>query len=123
MKIKQRQTLKQLLQSTSDTLFPNEMGKKDIEINTFDCMGDTPLHILINRGNTAGSLLLIENGANVNAIGDMGGTPLHLAIRRKDLAVIGALLNRNAKTNISSEFGKTVLEEAKANGINLRNIY
>ena len=85
-------------------------------------MGDTPLHVLITRGNTAGSLLLIEHGANVNAIGDMGETPLHLAIRRKDLTVISALLNKNANINIVSEFGKTAFEEAKENGIKLHNI-
>ncbi len=122
MKPKLRQTLQEVLQSTSEVLFPHEMGNKIIEVNSVDCMGDTPLHVLINRGNTAGSLLLIENGANINAIGDMGETPLHIAIRKKDLTVIGALVNKNAKINIVSEFGKTAAELAKENGIKLHSI-
>lgn len=98
------------------------MGNKIVNVGTIDCMGDTPLHVLIGRGNTAGALLLIENGANVNAVGDMGETPLHLAIRMKNLKVIAMLLNNNAKTNIISEFGKTALDEANANSINLHRI-
>jgi ankyrin repeat protein len=119
MKVKIRQTLHEVLQSTSESLFPAEMGKKVIDINTTDCEGDTPLHVLISRGNTAGALLLIENGANINAVGDMGETPLHLAIRRKDLKIISALLNNNAKTNIVSEFGKSASQEAIEIGIKL----
>jgi len=52
-------TLDEVLQSTSDNLFPAELGEAPVYIASTDCDGDTPLHVLIWRGDTDGSLLLI----------------------------------------------------------------
>jgi ankyrin repeat protein len=113
----ENQTLKEVLQSTSDCLFPAELGKAEVHIDSTGCDGDTPLHVLIWRGDTAGALLLIENGAPIDVAGDMGETPLHAAISKKDRKVINALIKAGAKTDIVSEFGKTALERAFEEGI------
>ena len=100
-------TLEEVLQSTSDCLYPAEMGKRIVNLASADCDGDTALHVLIWRSDTSGAILLIESGANVNAIGDMGETPLHVALRKDDRAVVRALIAAGAKTDILSEFGAT----------------
>ena len=112
-------TLNEVLQSTSDCLYPAEIGEAKVDIESTDCDGDTPLHVLIWRGDTAGALKLIENGAPIDAVGDMGETPLHAAISKKDMKVIDALIKAGAKTDIVSEFGKTALDRASDEGITL----
>ena len=100
-------TLEEVLQSTSDCLYPAEMGKRVVNLASADCDGDTALHVLIWRSDTSGAILLIKSGANVNAIGDMGETPLHVAIRKDNRAVVRALIAAGAETDIVSEFGAT----------------
>jgi ankyrin repeat protein len=112
-------TLEEVLQSTSDVLFPEESGGAPVSIDSADCDGDTPLHVLIWRGDTEGALLLIRHGADVNAVGDMGETPLHVAISMRNTSVIGALLGVGASTEMVSEFGKSASEQAEEIGIDL----
>jgi ankyrin repeat protein len=113
------QTLKEILQSTSDSLFPAELGNAVVQIDSTDCNGDTPLHVLIWRNDTAGAILLIENGAPIDAAGDMGETPLHAAVANQNMAIIQALMKAGARTDIKSEFGKTALKSAAEKGIAL----
>ena len=112
MKPKERQSLDEILQSVSDVLFPDKLGKEKVDVNSKDFDGDTPLHILISRGNNYGAELLIESGANINAVGDMGETPLHVAITRKNIKAIQMLVESGAVTNIKSEFNETAKEKA-----------
>ena len=112
-------TVEDVLQSTSECLYPAEMGKRAVNLASADCDGDTALHVLIWRSDTSGALLIIENGANVNAIGDMGETPLHVAIRKDNRAVIRALIAAGAETDIVSEFGSTARTLAAEKGIDL----
>ena len=115
-----QRTLNEVLKSTSDSLFPAELGKAEVRIDSADCDGETPLHVLIWRGDVEGALLLIENGANIDAIGDMGETPLHVAISKNEKRVIDALLEVGARTDIVSEFGQTQAEKARQYGVSLR---
>lgn len=112
-------TLEEVLQSTSDTLFPADLGARTVTLQSTDCDGDTPLHVLIWRGDTSGARLLIENGANPNAVGDMGETPLHVAIRKENLSLVRALLRAGARTNIVSEFGQSASALASEKGLDL----
>lgn len=112
-------TLEQVLQSTSDVLFPEALGRAPVTIGSTDCDGDTPLHVLLWRGDTEGALLLIRHGADVNAVGDMGEAPLHVAIATGNRAVITALLGAGASTEIGSEFGESAADKARASGIDL----
>ncbi len=112
-------SLNEVLQSTSDCLFPEHLGEQPVEIGSTDVDGDTPLHVLLWRKDTNGALLLIQHGANVNAVGDMGETPLHVAIRQGDVAAIQAMLAAGARTDIVSEFGQTSSSLAKEKGFKL----
>jgi ankyrin repeat protein len=89
---KKRTRLEEILQSTSDVLFPVELGKHPVTIDSTDCEGNTPLHVMVWRKDCNAINLLIEAGANVDAVGDMGETPLHVAVGEENLPIIEALL-------------------------------
>jgi len=112
-----------LLQSTSDTLFPADMGRRQVAIDSRDCDGDTPLHVLIWRRNAGGAKVLIEAGADPNAIGDMGETPLHVAVRNALPTVVEALLVAGADAGLVSEFGQTPRDMAKARGGSVEKVF
>lgn len=115
-----KRTLEKVLQSTSESLFPADLGAVKVKIDSTDCDGDTPLHVLIWRGDTQGAILLIKSGAPIDAIGDMGETPLHVAISKKNTRVISALIGAGARTNIVSRFGETAIEKAAKRGIPIK---
>ncbi len=121
-RLKQRQSLEEILASCSDTLFPAQMGKAKIEVNSVDVDGDTPLHVLTRRGNTYGIKLLLEAGAYVNALGDMSETPLHIAMRQGDAEVIALLLGCGADPDIMSEFDQTPRSIAQEHGGDIRRL-
>lgn len=113
-------TLREVLQSTSAALFPASLGNAAVEIDSTDSDGDTPLHVLIRRGETDGALLLIQSGAPINAVGDMGETPLHVAVAKSNATVVRALLAKGARSDIVSEFGETARQKAAKVGMRLR---
>lgn len=113
-------TIEEILQSTSDVLFPAELGEAKVCIDSTDTKGDTPLHVLIWREDTEGALVLTENNAPINAVGDMGETPLHVAISQKNGRVINALIDAGAITDIVSEFGETAISKAEKYRVKLK---
>jgi ankyrin repeat protein len=114
--MKQRRSLDEILQSTSDVIFPAELGKRAVAIDSRDACGDTPLHVMVGRSDRHAVKVLVESGADIDAIGDMNETPLHIAIRKGDTEIAEALMSAGAKTNIRSEFNKTALEAAQEIG-------
>ena len=120
---KERQSLETILASVSDTLFPEEMGNAKVTVDSVDCLGDTPLHILARRPNLYGARLLLEEGANPNAVGDMGETPLHVAVSAGDEALIKLLLENGADPHVTCEFGDTPRERAKAKSKKLEKLF
>ena len=48
------------------------------DVNAKDKNGQTPLHLIVTRGNLAAMRTLIDHGADVNAIDNKGKTPLAL---------------------------------------------
>jgi uncharacterized protein len=100
-------TVEEILQSTSDSLFPAELGRRRVAIDSRGCDGDTPLHVLLWRKDFGGAKDLIEVGADPNAVGDMGETPLHVAIRQDVPDIVDSLLAAGANPDIRSEFGET----------------
>lgn len=104
---KTRQTIAEILASCSDTLFPAEMGEAVVHINSTDADGDTPLHVMLWRGDSYGAKCLIAAGADVNAAGDMSETPLHIATRKGKADIIMLLLEKGADPNMKSEFEQT----------------
>ena len=115
-KPKHRATLEEILASTSDVLFPAEIGKKVVSISSTDCDGDTPLHVMVWRNDAYAVKVLLEAGANPNAIGDMGETPLHVAVSKENCTIAENLLQAGAKVNIRSEFNETAQERAIRKG-------
>jgi ankyrin repeat protein len=109
-KPKDRRSLSEILQSTSDVLFPGELSEKQIDLHSRSLEGDTPLHVLLWRNDNFGIEVLIDAGADIDSIGDMDETPLHIAIRRENARATRSLLQAGAKTDIRSEFGETARE-------------
>ncbi len=112
-KDKKRASLEECLQTVSDVLFPPELGKKIVTLNSQDVDGDTPLHVFASRKDRYAVKLCIDAGANIDAVGDMGETPLHIAIARGSEGIVELLLEAGAKTSIRSEFNETALEKAQ----------
>lgn len=111
-KAKRRQSLGEILASVSDTLFPEQLGAAPVSVNSRDVDGDTPLHVLVRRGDRYGVRLLLENGADPNAVGDMGETPLHVAVSGGDVEIVGRLLEFGADASVRCEFGDTPTERS-----------
>ena len=70
--------------SASDVLFPEDLGERLVTIHSRASDGDSPLHVMVWRRDTAGAEVLVAAGADINAVGDMGETPLHVAVSRGD---------------------------------------
>jgi uncharacterized protein len=109
-------SLEEVLQSTSDILYPSELGERLVTIASRDCDGDSPLHVLLWRKDAEGAEQLVAAGADPNAVGDMGETPLHVAVKQNLLGTVEALLVAGAKPDICSEFGETPRDIAVAQG-------
>lgn len=99
--------LDEILASCSDTLFPAQTGRAPVHLHSVASDGDTPLHVMLWRGDTEAVLVLIKAGAKVNAAGDMSETPLHIAVRQQNLLAVDALLRAGADPDAMSEFGET----------------
>ena len=121
--MKKRRSLDEVLQSTSDVLFPAEMGERVVAVNSRDVCGDTPLHVMAWRSDRHAVKLLIESGADIDAIGDMSETPLHIATRKGDKEIVDMLLAAGATTEIRSEFNETALEAAEKAGGEIRKLF
>lgn len=120
---KHRATLEEILASTSDVLFPAEMGERVVFISSTDCDGDTPLHVMVWRDDAYAVKVLLAAGANPNAVGDMGETPLHVAVSKENFAIAEALLRAGAKANIRSDFNETAKERAIHKGGELAKLF
>lgn len=120
---KKRETLSQVLASCSETLFPADMGSAPVSLQSRDVDGDTPLHVMLWRGNTYGALQLIEAGADVNAVGDMSETPLHIAVKKQNVTVVEALLSAGADPTMVSEFGQMPRQLAEELGGDISRLF
>lgn len=116
-------TLEDILASCSDSLFPAQIGRAPVHLQSVDCDGDTPLHVLLRRNDTEAVLMLIAAGAKINAVGDMSETPLHIAVRQRNVDAIEALLKAGADPEAISEFGETPRSLATAQGARLRKLF
>ena len=78
-KVKERETVDQILVSLSERMFPAEMGRKRIKLDTQEVDGDGMLHNLLYGKEHYPAKALIKAGADVNLVGNVGYTPLHVA--------------------------------------------
>jgi ankyrin repeat protein len=71
-----------------------------------------PLADLIQNGERAAALALIDGGADVNASQGDGTTPLHWAVYKVDRELVAELLRRGAKADVTNKYGSSPLAEA-----------
>jgi ankyrin repeat protein len=86
----------------------------DIQAVADNSIHNTPLHAAVAGGYVEVSLLLIENGADVNAVDAGGHTPLHIAAEAGYVPVVEALLARDADPHAVDAEDKTPLSRAAA---------
>ena len=72
----------------------------------------TPLANLIQNGERAAALALIDDGADIDAAQGDGTTPLHWAVYRVDRELVAELLRRGAKADVTNNYGSSPLAEA-----------
>src|SRR5262249_27325601 len=121
--MKKDRSLQQMLQSTSDSMFPAEMGERVVTLDSRDSAGDTPLHLMIWPDDRLAVRGLLEAGAQIDAIGDMSQTPLHVAVMRGNEFLAELLLAAGADPDIRSEFGDTPKELAQTRGDGMKRIF
>jgi ankyrin repeat protein len=71
-----------------------------------------PLADLIQNGERAAALAVIDDGADVNATQGDGTTPLHWAVYKVDRELVAELLDRGAKADVTNKYGSSPLAEA-----------
>ena len=87
-----------------------------VDPNKRDELGNTPLHVAIDKGEVAAAHLLIRYGADVNA-GDVDGTtPLHLAAGDGYGTLVAALADCGADVNSRDDDDDTPLHNAARGG-------
>ena len=69
----------------------------------------TPLADLIQKGDRAAALALIDSGADVNATQGDGTTPLHWAVYKVDAELVAELLDHGAKADVMNRYGSSPL--------------
>jgi ankyrin repeat protein len=120
--VEKKRTIEEILQSTSDVIYPPALGARRVAIDSCDCDGDTPLHVMVWREDLDGVRALIEAGAPINAAGDMGATPLYVAVLKELPRIAEALRRAGADPDVRSEFGDTPRERALAAGGELEQL-
>lgn len=115
-KFKQRETIEEILLRLSERMFPAEMGRAVVTIDSREADGDSVLHNLLYGKECYPALALIEVGVDVNAVGNLGYTPLHVSAFRNDGEMIRALIDAGADPKITCEVGKTPLDTAIDHG-------
>lgn len=115
-KFKRRETVEEILVRLSERMFPAEMGRAVVTIDSREADGDGVLHNLLYGKEHYPALALIEAGADVNAVGNVGYTPLHVSAFRDDADMIEKLLYAGADPQVKCEVGKTPLDTATDHG-------
>lgn len=116
-------TLDEILASCSNTLFPAQIGRAPVQLDSVASDGDTPLHVMLWRDDTEAVLMLLKAGAKVNVLGDMSETPLHIAVKRHNPIAAEALLKAGANPDAMSEFGETPRTIATKRAPKLRRFF
>ena len=76
-----------------------------IDVNVRDCVGDTPLHVAIERGNSDVIRILVTHGASAVLTNWVGDTSLHRAVISRFLKTEDLKYTLSACTGINQEEG------------------
>jgi ankyrin repeat protein len=88
----------------------------DVEIDSQDTMGHTPISYAAWKGNWIHVEVLLRHGANPTIPDTIDRTPLHLASESGDVRCVELLLDAGAPVNARSYAGHTPLFEAASMG-------
>ncbi|KAJ8543341.1 hypothetical protein K7X08_005864 [Anisodus acutangulus] len=93
------------------------LGYADIDLNSIDSQGRTPLHIATGHGHVEVIQFLVSVGSNPDMLDSQGWTPLHFAAHQGHVEAVGFLLNHStiAKYTVTKQ-GKTAYELATNKG-------
>lgn len=101
----------------SERIFPAELGRKRVTIDSRAADGDGVLHNLLYGREYYPIKLLIGAGADVNLVGNLGQTPLRVAVWRDHAEAVDLLLSAGAKPDVCCEFGRSPLDMAAERGL------
>ncbi|KAK4732182.1 hypothetical protein R3W88_025170 [Solanum pinnatisectum] len=89
------------------------LGYADIDLNSIDSQGRTPLHIAAIHGHVEVLRFLVSVGSDPDLLDSQGWTPLHFAAQQGHVEAVGFLLNHStfAKYAVTKK-GKTAYELA-----------
>jgi hypothetical protein len=82
-------------------------------VNKPNNVGNTPLHIAVERGWTLGIIYLLRQGANPNLPNNANETPFHIAARGGSLQIIQYLLEAGASLGPKNNEDRNALNIAK----------
>ncbi|KAJ8543342.1 hypothetical protein K7X08_005865 [Anisodus acutangulus] len=93
------------------------LGYVDIDLNSNDYQGRTPLHIAAIHGHVEVIQFLVSVGSDTHMLDAQGWTPLHFAAHQGHVEAVGFLLNHStiAKYTVTKQ-GKTAYELATNKG-------
>ena len=91
--------------------------KANMDVNSHNKYGVTPLLAAIMFHNTDVARLLIENGADVNAKADDGDTPLIFAANGNMVDIVRLLIEHGADVNAKTDLGESALMVAQEKGL------
>ncbi|XP_055813341.1 protein VAPYRIN-LIKE-like [Solanum dulcamara] len=93
------------------------LGYADIDLNSIDSQGRTPLHIAAINGHVEVIQFLVSVGSDTDMLDSQGWTPLHFAAHQGHVEAVGVLLNHSnfAKYALTKQ-GKTAYELANDQG-------
>ena len=84
----------------------------EVQVNSRDITGDSPLHWALWRKDEQVAVELVLAGAEVNARGEEGYTPLHVAIESGCVAVVRLLSERGGDWDVRTDIGHSARELA-----------
>ncbi|AYP74268.1 ankyrin repeat protein [Fowlpox virus] len=82
------------------------------ELNSFDWVGRTPLHVFVIESNFEAVKLLLKAGAYVNVKDKCRQFPIYYSVVKSDHLISGLLLKYGANPNTVSDSGETLLSIA-----------
>ncbi|KAK6172444.1 hypothetical protein SNE40_016092 [Patella caerulea] len=106
-------TVKHQLPHVANLLFQH--SKVEIDVNTRNFAGLTPLHTAVEKNDERMINLLLDKGVDVDALdGKSGRTALYHAVECEKKSVVSLLLKRGANPEIQNYAGNTAIMAAQA---------
>ena len=92
------------------------LAREDVDINSENFKGETPVYTAISRGNTPIAEMLLKRGVDTNKRPPKGETMLNLAVSHGNSTLISQLLEGGVDMNIANKSGDSPLSQAVSRG-------